>query len=76
MAKAVIEDSGEEMPVCAWMAGEYGIDDVYLGVVAKIGAGGVQEIARLPLTDDEAAGLAAAAVAVKEKVADLAEIDI
>jgi malate dehydrogenase len=76
MAKAVLNDSGEQMPVCAWMSGEYGIDEVYLGVIAEVGAGGIKEIVQLPLTDDEASGLAEAAVAVKAKVADLAEIDI
>ncbi|MDJ0922989.1 MAG: malate dehydrogenase [Acidimicrobiia bacterium] len=75
MAKAVVEDSGENMPVCAWMTGEYGIEDVYLGVIAEVGAGGVKSVVELPLTDDEAAGLAEAAVAVKEKVADLAQIE-
>ncbi|MDJ0498711.1 MAG: malate dehydrogenase [Acidimicrobiia bacterium] len=76
MAKAVVQDSGEEIPVCAWMTGEYGIENVYLGVIAKVGAGGVQEIVQHPLTDEEAAGLAEAAVAVKEKVADLGELDL
>ncbi len=76
MAKAVIEDTGEQIPVCAWMTGEYGIDDVYLGVIAEVGAGGIKSILELPLTDEESAGLEAAAVAVKAKVADLAEIDI
>lgn len=76
MARAVLRDSGEQMPVCAWMSGEYGIDGVYLGVIAEVGAGGIKEIVQLPLTDDEADGLAEAAVAVKAKVADLAEIDI
>lgn len=76
MAKAVVQDSGESIPVCAWMAGEYGIEDVYLGVIAEVGAGGVKQILQLPLTDEEATGLAEAAVAVKAKVADLADIDI
>jgi malate dehydrogenase len=76
MAKAVVEDSGEQMPICAWMTGEYGIDAVYLGVIAEVGAGGVKRIMQLTLTDDEAAGLAAAADAVKEKVGDLAELDL
>lgn len=75
MARAVVQDSGEQMPVCAWMTGEYGIDDVYLGVIAEVGAGGVKSVVQLPLTDEEATGLAEAAVAVKEKVADLANID-
>ncbi len=63
------------MPVCAWMAGEYGINDVYLGVIAEVGAGGVNRIVEHPLSDDEAKGLAEAAVAVKEKMADLEQID-
>ncbi|MCP4308287.1 MAG: malate dehydrogenase [bacterium] len=76
MAKAVVENSAEKLPVCAWMTGEYGIDDVYLGVIAEIGSGGVQRVVELELTDEEATGLAEAAVAVKEKVEDLAQIDL
>ena len=41
--RAVIEDSGEVIPVCAWVDGEYGISGVYLGVEAEIGARGRQE---------------------------------
>lgn len=76
MAKAVVQDTGEEIPVCAWMTGEYGIEDVYLGVIANVGAGGVQSIVQHPLTDEEAAGLAEAAIAVKAKVADLGELEL
>ena len=43
MAKAVAEDSGEVMPVCAWVDGEYGISGVYLGVQAELGAERRQE---------------------------------
>jgi malate dehydrogenase len=76
MAKAVIEDSGKHMPVCAWTTGEYGITDVYLGVMAEIGAAGVRHIVEESLTDEEKAALVNAAEAVKAKVADLAEIDL
>ena len=76
MAKAVVEDSGEQLPVCAWMTGEYGIDDVYLGVIAEVGTGGIKQIMELALTDEEAAGLTEAAAAVKEKVADLTRLDL
>lgn len=74
MVRAVLTDSGEEMPVCAWTTGQYGVSDVYLGVPARIGAGGVVEIVELPLTADELAGLRAAASAVKEKVAELDQL--
>ena len=76
MVRAVIEDAGTEMPVCAWMEGQYGISDVYLGVIAKLGANGVEQVVESPLTDDEASGLREAAVAVAEKVADLEQIDL
>jgi malate dehydrogenase len=75
MVRAVVTDSGEQMPVCAWMTGQYGIDDVYLGVLATLGAEGVREVQEVALTADERAGLAVAAGAVKEKVADLEQID-
>ena len=75
MVKAIVEDSGSQMPVCAWMEGEYGIDGVYLGVIAKLGHNGVEEIVAVPLTTDEVDGLREAAVAVKEKVADLEDLD-
>lgn len=76
MVRAIVEDSNQEMPVCAWMEGQYGIDGVYLGVLAKLGKVGVVEIDDANLTDSEVAALRDAAVAVAEKVADLDEIDI
>ena len=56
MAKAVAEDSGAVMPVCAWVDGEYGIDGVYLGVEAELGAGGVRRVVERDLTADRAGG--------------------
>nr|MBA2338604.1 hypothetical protein [Acidimicrobiia bacterium] len=46
---------------CAWTTGQFGISDVYLGVLARLGAGGVVEIVEPDLTADERAALAAAA---------------
>jgi malate dehydrogenase len=74
MAKAVAEDSGDVMPVCAWVDGEHGISGVYLGVEAEIGAQGVKRVVETPLTDDERAALHAAAEAVKAKAADVASL--
>jgi malate dehydrogenase len=74
MVRAIIQDSGARMPVCAWMEGQYGISDVYLGVLASLGSNGVERVIEVDLTDDERAGLAHAAAAVKEKVAELGEI--
>ncbi|HEX2771626.1 MAG TPA: malate dehydrogenase, partial [Micromonosporaceae bacterium] len=74
MAKAVATDSGEVMPVCAWVDGEYGISGVYLGVEAEIGAEGIRRIAETPLDADELASLKAAAEAVRAKQADVASM--
>lgn len=71
MAKAVIEDSGAIMPVCAWVDGEYGIDGVYLGVEAEIGKSGVRRVVETNLTESELAELKVAAEAVRAKQADV-----
>ncbi len=73
MVRAVVTDSDELMPVCAWVTGQYGISDVYLGVPAKLGAGGIKEIVELPLSDDELDALRTAADAVRAKQADVTQ---
>jgi malate dehydrogenase len=72
MARAVAEDSGAVLPVCAWVDGEYGISGVYLGVEAEIGAGGVKRVVERELTDSELSALREAAEAVRAKQADVA----
>ncbi|MCW2594914.1 MAG: malate dehydrogenase [Jatrophihabitans sp.] len=74
MAKAVIEDSGAVIPVCAWVDGEYGINGVYLGVEAEIGEEGVKRVVERDLTESELAGLKQAAEAVRAKQADIADL--
>jgi len=71
MARAVIEDSGAVLPVCAWVDGEYGISGVYLGVEASIGKEGVKKVEETDLTDSELAALKEAAEAVRAKQADV-----
>ena len=74
MARAVAEDSGAVMPVCAWVDGQYGISGVYLGVEAEIGATGVRRIVERDLTEAELAALRTAAEAVRAKQADVASL--
>lgn len=74
MARAVATDSGDVMPVCAWVDGEYGISGVYLGVEAEIGKGGVRKVVESDLTESEIAGLKEAAEAVKAKAADVGSL--
>jgi malate dehydrogenase len=74
MARAVFEDSGTVMPVCAWMSGEYGIEGVYLGVEAELGREGVRRVVQRDLTETELAGLKEAAEAVRAKQKDIARL--
>lgn len=71
MAKAVIEDSGAVMPVCAWVDGEYGISGVYLGVEAEIGKAGIRKVVETDLSAPELEALKGAAEAVRAKQADV-----
>jgi malate dehydrogenase len=74
MARAVTEDAGTVLPVCAWVDGEFGISGVYLGVEAEIGAGGVRRIAERSLTESELTDLRHAAEAVRAKQSDIANM--
>jgi malate dehydrogenase len=74
MAKAVIEDSGAIMPVCAWVEGQYGIEGVYLGVEAEIGENGIRKVVESALTPTEIEALKVAAEAVRAKQADVKDL--
>lgn len=74
MVRAIVSDSGEVFPTSAWTTGEYGISDVYLGVPARLGAGGVKEIVELELNDEERKKLHEAAEAIRSKCEGLASV--
>jgi malate dehydrogenase len=71
MVDAVMLDQKRVLPCTALLQGEYGIDDLYMGVPVKLGAVGVEEIVELDLTADERAALEESAAAVREVVAVL-----
>jgi malate dehydrogenase len=72
MVKSILTDADDVHPTCAWTTGQYGISDVYLGVPAKLGRGGVSEIVELDLNDDELTKLKEAAEAIRAKCEELA----
>jgi malate dehydrogenase len=74
MARAVAEDSGAIMPVCAWVDGQYGISGVYLGVEAEIGRVGIRRVVERDLSEAELSALRTAAEAVRAKQADVASL--
>ena len=71
MVDSVVLDQKRVLPCTALLQGEYGIDDLYMGVPVKLGAGGVEEIFELDLSDDERAALEESAAAVREVVSVL-----
>jgi malate dehydrogenase len=74
MVNAIAGDTKEVLPVCAWTTGEYGVNDVYVGVPARLGRGGVEEIVELDLSGDELARLREAADGIRAKCADLSKL--
>ena len=67
MVRAVVTGDSELLAVSAWLEGQYGIEGVYLGVPARLGPLGVEEIVELPLAEDELAALRTAAEEVRDK---------
>ena len=59
------------LPVAAYLSGEYGYNDLYCGVPAQIGAGGVERVIEFSLGDDEKAALDHSVNAVKELISEV-----
>jgi malate dehydrogenase len=66
MVEAIVRDQKRIFPVCAWLQGEYGMKDVYLGVPVVLGKNGIEKIIELQLNKDEKTLLQKSADAVKE----------
>ncbi|HEX8517061.1 MAG TPA: malate dehydrogenase [Bacteroidia bacterium] len=66
MVEAIVRDQKRIFPVCAWLQGEYGLKDIYLGVPVKLGKKGIEQIIELKLNDEEKKLLNDSAKAVKE----------
>ncbi|OLT16131.1 lactate dehydrogenase [Pseudonocardia sp. CNS-139] len=74
MVLAMAADSGEVMPAAVLADGSYGIRDVYVGLPARLGRGGVRGIVELDLRPDELTALRAAADRIRERLAGLASV--
>src|SRR5881398_3705573 len=68
MVDAVMLDEHRVLPCTAYLEGEYGVDGLYMGVPVKLGAGGVEEVVELKLSEDERRAFEASAAAVREVV--------
>ena len=74
MVNAIVGDSKSVLPACAWVTGQYGISDVYVGVPVRLGRGGVEEVVELDLSESELAALRGAAEGIRSKCQDLARL--
>ncbi len=66
MVESIVRDQKRIFPVCAWLTGQYGLSDIYLGVPVKLGKNGIEQIIELKLNEEEMASLQSSAKAVKE----------
>jgi malate dehydrogenase len=66
MVEAIVKNQRRVLPVCAWLQGEYGLKNIYLGVPVVLGKNGIEKIIELKLNDEEKKLVASSATAVKE----------
>ena len=76
MVEAIHLDRKEILPCAAMLDGEYGISGLYVGVPVKLGAGGVEEVVEVELTEGEQSALRASADAVRELVGVMGDSEL
>lgn len=74
MVEAILLDQNRIFPVCAHIDGEYGIDDLYIGVPVKLGTGGVKEVIEVDLNEKEQQLLDESAKAVRGTLTEFREL--
>ncbi len=75
MAEAILKDKKKILPCAVYLEGEYGYNDLFIGVPVKLGASGVEEVIQIQLTADEKAALDKSAAAVEELKGVLARLE-
>jgi malate dehydrogenase len=76
MAEAILKDKKKILPCAAYLSGEYGINDLFIGVPVKLGRDGIEEIIQIKLTSEEDQALKKSAEAVKGLVEAMKKLDI
>lgn len=75
MAESILKDKKKILPCAAYLEGEYGINDLFIGVPVKLGAAGAEQIIEITLTQEEKAALQKSAAAVQELKEVLEKLD-
>jgi len=74
MAESILKDKKKILPCAVYLEGEYGIQGLFIGVPVKLGAGGVEDIIEITLTEEETAALMKSAEAVQGLKDDLKKL--
>ena len=76
MVEAIVKDKKRVLPAAAYLEGEYGLHDIYVGVPILLGAAGVEKVIEVELTTEEQAALKRSAAAVEELVRALPALEV
>ena len=71
MVEAILLDRKEILPCAAFLQGEYGVEDAYVGVPVQLGAGGMEKVFEIDLSDDERSAFEDSVAEVKDSIAKL-----
>lgn len=71
MVEAILEDKKVVLPVSAYLEGQYGLSDIYIGVPVKLGSGGIEEVIELQLNKDEKEALYKSADIYRQSIKNL-----
>jgi malate dehydrogenase len=75
MAESILKDKKKVLPCAAYLEGEYGLNELFIGVPVKLGSDGIEEVIEIKLTDEEQNALKKSAAAVEELKNILADVD-
>ena len=76
MAQSILRDEKEVLPCAALLEGQYGLNDIYMGVPCKLGADGVEDILELDISEDDVASLHKSAEEVRSGIKGLQDLGI
>ncbi len=68
MVESIVRDKKRVLPCAAWLEGEYGVKNLFVGVLCKLGTNGIEQVVELQLNDEEKAGLKKSCDAVKQLI--------
>ncbi len=74
MVEAILHNQLRQLPAAAYLQGEYGLHDLFIGVPTRLGSSGVESVLELNLTDAECTALQASAASVRQNIQRAVEI--